>query len=77
MNEWAWPQLMDGIGERRTGQGEASGERRRALAAEPAMLFRLRDFSKPSDVRERNIKSTKTHKRNTTGSGGTRSQGVS
>lgn len=63
---------MDGIGERerRIGQGEVTGERRRV----PAMLFKLRDFAKPSDVRERNNKSTKTHKTNTKVSRGTRSQ---
>lgn len=46
---------MEGIGERerRSGQGdpqgEVTGDTLRVLPAMPAMLFKLRDFSQPSD----------------------------
>lgn len=51
---------MEGIGERerRSGQGdpqgEVTGDTLRVLPAMPAMLFKLRDFSQPSDEWWRN-----------------------
>ena len=41
------PHRMEGMGdrERLSGQGEVTGDSLRALAAMPAMLLKLRDFS--------------------------------